>query len=65
MIEHMTNPTGKFSFEFNYLDNNTNEIKDDPIDGYVVELKEINGKSIIGFENFSIDSYALCECACV
>ena len=50
MIEHMTNPTGKFSFEFNYLDNNTNEIRDDPIDGYVVELEEINGKSIIGFE---------------
>jgi len=50
MIEHVTNPTGKFSFEFSYLDQNTNEIKDDPIDGYVVELEEISGKSVIGLE---------------
>jgi len=44
MIDHVTDPVGKFSFEFWYLDQDTNEAKEDPIDGYEVELQPYNGK---------------------
>ena len=44
MIDHITDPAGKFAFEFWYLDQDTNEAKEDPIDGYELELQELNGK---------------------
>lgn len=44
MIDHVTDPAGKFAFEFWYLDQDTNEAKEDPIDGYELELQELNVK---------------------
>lgn len=46
MIDHVTDPAGKFAFEFWYLDQDTNEAKEDPIDGYELELQELNGKLV-------------------
>ena len=36
---------GEFSFDFWYLDQDTNEAKETIVDGYTIELEEIRGKS--------------------
>ena len=34
-------------FDYRYLDQDTNETKFDPIDGYEIQIKEIKGKSSV------------------
>lgn len=35
---------GMFEFDYRYLDQDTNEAKFDPIDGYEIQITEIKGK---------------------
>lgn len=39
--------TSTFSFDYWYLDQDTNEARQDPIDGYEIEIKEIKGKYML------------------
>ena len=39
-VEHGT-ADETFSFDFWYLDQDTNEAREDPIDGYMIEIKEV------------------------
>ena len=45
VVEHVdSSSVGPFAFEFWYLDQDTNEAKEDVIDGYRIEVKEVKGK---------------------